>query len=98
MKTITRRIIRTAIESDPDVTTSQARDALALLEGKTTDGAIQPLLLTVPQTCTVLGISRQSLWRLAHDGALVPTKVRGSTRYRWADVESFARGDTEREG
>ena len=98
MKTMTRRIIRTAIESDPDVTTDQARNALALLEGKAADETMQPLLLTVPQTCAVLGISRQSLWRLARDGALVPAKVRGSTRYRRSDVEAFVRGDARKEG
>lgn len=92
MKGSTRRIIRTALDADPDLGTEQVQAALAVLDGKAPRGEVEAQLLTVAQTGALLSLSRQSLWRLASDGVLCPIKVRGSTRYRRRDIEAFVEG------
>lgn len=91
MRKLTRTIIRSALEGDPEVDHDHIQQALALLDGKTKPGkGVMPLLLTVADTCRILNLSRQTLWRLSQDGTLMPVKVRGATRYRRQDVELFA--------
>jgi len=94
MKKTTRTIVRSALEGDPDVGHEQIQQALAMLDGKMDAGkGMLPLLLTVADTCRLLNLSRQTLWRLDQDGLLTPVKVRGASRYRRDDITAFAAGE-----
>lgn len=96
MKKMTRTIVRSALEGDPEVEHDQIQQALALLDGKIdADSGPLPLLLTVADTCRLLNLSRQTVWRLDKDGALKSVKIRGATRYRRADVEKFAAAEAD---
>jgi excisionase family DNA binding protein len=55
--------------------------------------ALEPLLLTVEQTCQLLGISRAHFFRLKKAG-VIPAAVNlgGLVRYRRADIEKFVKG------
>ena len=91
MKKMTRTIVRSALEGDPEVEQDQIRQALAVLDGRIDPGGGPlPLLLTVADTCRLLNLSRQTLWRLDREGGLHPVRIRGAARYRRSDVEKFA--------
>ena len=46
-------------------------------------------LLTVPEACRYLSISRAKLYRLMGDGTIWPVRIGGSVRFRPSDLESF---------
>lgn len=46
-------------------------------------------LLTVPEACRYLSISRAKLYRLMGDGTIWPVRIGGSIRFRPADLEAF---------
>lgn len=46
-------------------------------------------LLTEPEACEALRLSRTTLRRLWHDGKLVPLKIGRSIRYTQSDVDAF---------
>lgn len=50
------------------------------------------LLLTVRETCQILGISRSTLHKLTVAGTLKPRRVLNAVRFRREDVEAFAAG------
>lgn len=65
--------------------------ALEILEGKNlsseNDG---PLLLSMGETCELMGLSRSSLWRLIKSGRLEKIELHpGSFRIRRADILSL---------
>ena len=64
-----------------------------------TAGTLTPLL-TVPDVCRLLKLSRASLYRLERDGRLIPIRVRKSApRWREQDIEAYlnsCRGHGER--
>ena len=68
--------------------TAAVSSALALLEGKPEDA----LLYSGAQSARLLNISVQTLWRMVRAGTLQTVKIRGSTRYRRADLEALAQG------
>ena len=68
---------KTAIES-----------ALAMLNGKPEER----LLYSGAEAARQLSISVQTLWRMKISGEIVPVKIRGSTRYRRADLLKLAAG------
>ena len=50
-----------------------------------------PLLMTVGKAAAYLGVSRQTLWRMACEGRIEKVEIRrGSYRIRKADLDSFA--------
>ncbi len=66
------QIIQAVFSATPEA----KQKALAILEGEelpeTTDG---PLLLTMGQTCELLGVSRATAWRMARSGRLTKTEI-----------------------
>lgn len=68
--------------------TAAVESALALLAGKSEDA----LLYSGAQSARLLNISVQTLWRMVRSGTIQPVKIRGSTRYRRADLERLAAG------
>lgn len=62
--------------------------ALAMLNGKPEER----LLYSGAEAARQLSISVQTLWRMVRDGEIQTVKVRGSTRYRRADLLNIAAG------
>lgn len=48
-----------------------------------------PPLLTVPDACRLLSISRATLYRLMSDRIIRPVRIGGSVRFRPSDLEAF---------
>ena len=48
-----------------------------------------PPLLTVPEACRHLAISRATLYRLMADGSIWPVRIGGSVRFRPSDLGAF---------
>lgn len=46
-------------------------------------------LLSSAEVCTLLRISRTTLWRIVRSGELRKVKVRGGIRFRRRDVERY---------
>lgn len=65
--------------------------ALALLNGKPPDR----MLYTGAEAARLLSVSTQTLWRMVRSGVITPVHVRGSTRYRRADLERLAAGEEQ---
>ena len=65
------------------------QSALELLNGKPPDR----MLYTGTEAARLLSISTMSLWRMVKSRAIVPVKVRGSTRYRRSDLLALAGGE-----
>ena len=63
--------------------------ALELLNGKPPDR----MLYTGAEAARLLSISTMSLWRMVKSRAIVPVKIRGSTRYRKIDLDFIAQGE-----
>jgi len=57
-------------------------------ESKRCSGA-ETMTMTPREVCQDLQVSRQTLWRLAREGTLVPVRIRGLQRYRRCDVEIY---------
>ena len=53
-------------------------------------------LLTVSDVCQILGVSRQTVYRLVHGGELVPVRVRSHARFAPGDIQEFI--ERKREG
>lgn len=62
--------------------------ALAMLNGKPEER----LLYSGAEAARQLSISVQTLWRMVRSGEIQTVKVRGSTRYRRADLLKLAAG------
>jgi len=97
MKRSTEQIITTVMRGDDSVDPDVARAVVRQLKGKTATSENSALLLTSTETARLLGVSRQTLWRLSQSSELIPVKVRAGTRYRRADVETYVAGLSERE-
>lgn len=48
-----------------------------------------PPLLTVPDACRLLSISRATLYRLMGEGIVRPVRIGGSVRFRQSDLDAF---------
>ena len=51
---------------------------------------VSPVLLSVQQTCSALGIGRSLLYRLVADGDLRPVKARARTLFIAGEVSAWA--------
>jgi len=49
----------------------------------------QQVLLTEPEACEALSLSRTTLRRLWHERQLVPLKIGRSIRYTQTDIDAF---------
>ena len=50
----------------------------------------QPTLLSVQQRAAMLSVSKRTVWRMLSAGELIePIRVRGSTRWRHAEVQEW---------
>jgi excisionase family DNA binding protein len=89
MKRSTGQIISTVVRDDDSVDPDVARAVVRQLEGRTATSEPSALLLNPAETARLLGVSRQTLWRLSKSGELVPLKVGAGTRYRRSDVDGY---------
>ena len=78
-------------------TPEQRRAALRTLRGDDRSGRSEgaeinpPLLMRVGKAAEYLGVSRQTLWRMACEGRIDKVEIRtGSYRIRKADLDRFA--------
>ena len=56
-----------------------------------------PLLMAVGKAAAYLGVSRQTLWRMACEGRIDKVEIRrGSYRIRKADLDGFVAGGGRR--
>ena len=92
MNPATHRAIKAILATDADVAPEQRDAALAILTGRTPQDGPPPLLLTQMQAAHLLSVSRYTVWRMTREGALHPVNVRGSFRYRRAEIEAIANG------
>ena len=65
------------------------QSALALLDGKPPDR----MLYGGAEAARLLSISTQTLWRMVRAVTIQTVKIRGSTRYRRADLLALAGGE-----
>ncbi len=76
------------------------RAAVAALERKpeprapAPDVADRPMLLTQRDAARLLGLSRQTIFRWSRVGILSPVVIAGVRRYRYADLEKLAKGES----
>jgi len=89
MKRATETVITTVLREDESVDPDVIRMVLGQLKGKPTGQDTSALLLSTAETARLLGVSRQTLWRMSKSGELRPVKVRTGTRYRRADVDKY---------
>jgi hypothetical protein len=84
------------ISAPPDA----RRAAVAALERKpeprapVPEPAERPMLLSQRDAARLLGLSRQTIFRWSRLGILSPVVIAGVRRYRYADLEKLARGES----
>ena len=61
-------------------------------EGSGDPQAFDPILLSITDTCRVLGIGRTFTYRLIGEGKLVARKIGGRTAVEMESIRSFAAG------
>lgn len=50
------------------------------------------LLITQKEAALLLGVDRTTVWRLVHDGIIIPVEILpGTNRYRRQDIDQLAR-------
>lgn len=93
MNTATKEMLRVALANDSSVEPEVADVILDLLAGKVpgrsrnSDG---PLLLTMTQAAKLLGVGRNTFWRMAKDGVFTPVEITPHVfRYRRYDLDEF---------
>ena len=87
-----RKLILQALELDPRISSYQ-KDAIArILQNRSP--ALQPKLLKQQEVATLLGLSRQAVYKLKKQGTLTPVKITdlGCERYRSSDVMKLIEG------
>ena len=92
MNSVTHKILNAALSADSTIAADQRIAALALLNGKTPQKELLPLVLTQKQAAKLLGVSRFTIRRMTAEGELHPVKVHESFRYRRAEIEEIAAG------
>ena len=76
------------------------RAAVAALERKpeprapATEPGDRPMLLSQRDAARLLGLSRQTIFRWSRVGILSPVVIAGVRRYRYADLEKLAKGES----
>ncbi len=53
------------------------------------DTAMIPLLISVKQAATLLGVSRTMIYELTYRGEIHPLRIRRCVRFRRQDLEDF---------
>ena len=61
-------------------------------EGSGDPRAFDPILLSIPDTCRVLGIGRTYTYRLIGEGKLIARKIGGRTAVEVESIRRFAAG------
>jgi excisionase family DNA binding protein len=85
---MTKTIVTAALEGDPKVTSHQLHEVLAVLTSQTsnTDQNKEVLLVNQAEAARMLSVSRFTIRRLVLDGVIEAVRIRGTDRYRVADL------------
>jgi len=94
VKKSTRQIIKILLDADDTVSIEHQRDIWEVVTNRPKDDSSLPLLLNQHQAADLLGVSRQSLYRLVQNGKMPRVKILDTWRYHRADIEQLARKGT----
>ena len=72
----------------------KTRHAAMLAAARVIANKPDALLCSQVEAARLLGVSRFSIWRMARENVLHPVNVRGCVRYRVAELERIAAGET----
>jgi predicted DNA-binding transcriptional regulator AlpA len=99
VNTTTRAMIELALSSDKSISLRVAHAIRDLLNGALTPsdgGTTAPLLLTMTDAATHLGVSRVTFWRLVKKEVFQPVEItKGVFRYRKSDLDRFSDAETK---
>ncbi len=90
MKASTRQMIELALTGDATVDPQVKKQVTEVLDGKSNgerSDVTAPLLLTMTDAASCLGVSRVTLWRMVKAGVLQPVEIMpGIRRIRRGDL------------
>ncbi|MBT3193246.1 MAG: hypothetical protein HN341_11890 [Verrucomicrobia bacterium] len=77
MNRLTEKVIRLALEEDPEITSKQAREVAEVLKGRSrpvgsAEMGQEAILVSNREAARLLSVSRQTLWRLEKHGVIKP--------------------------
>ena len=96
MKTNLEHLASLWMTADPGA----RRAAVSALERKpeprtpAPEPAERPMLLSQRDAARLMGLSRQTIFRWSRVGILSPVVIAGVRRYRYADLEKLAKGES----
>ena len=80
-------VITSILSQDKSVSQEQISKVLDILEGKSSEAKKE--YYSQKELCSLLGVSRVTLWKWKKAGKIKPKNINGIERYKLSDIEKL---------